>query len=107
MAKEKDWFDYDNDGHFAGEERQDAFESACEKWFAQNVSDMHKREGFSPELIFDALASMTDKQMHAMSAATHGYGFGECQDVERAVGKLALEIIHAWGWSLAEKAIGD
>ena len=103
----KDWHDYDANGALEREERQDAFESACEQWFVENISDMHKREGFSPELIFDALASMTNKQMYAMSAATHGYGWGECPDVERAVGKLALEIIHAWGWSLAEKAIGD
>lgn len=83
------------------------YDAACEAWFCENIADMQRKTGFAQEHIDDALGALNWEQLTALSRATEGYGFGDCQEVEAAVGKLVLQALHDCGWRFAQEAVGQ
>ena len=84
-----------------------AYDAACEAWFCSHIADMTQKTGFAQEHIGYALGALTWEQLTALSRASEGYCFGDCQEVEAAVGKLVLQALHDCGWRFAQEAVGQ
>lgn len=83
-----------------------AYDAACESWFCANIADMKQKSGFAQEHIDDALSALNWEQLTALSRATEGYGWGDCKEVDAAVGRLVLQALHERGWRHAQEEVG-